>query len=172
MHMLHFILIQSDRDLEAGEVFVLAADAIEPFRDEVFDWHAEGPGRWAEEYPAPVSFRKEPERFRSELSTLIECIESSRRSALDHLIRQLGLKVESSAESVGRALFGNLAALPEHTLWAAIRFLKLMRGDYVPDSGFYDAIEGSARMPNPEQILQRVLGETEDFYLVPMDLHG
>lgn len=171
MHMLHFILIHSDRDLEAGEVSDLAADAIEPFRGEVFDWHAEGPGRWAEEYPAPVSFHMEPERFRSELETLVLGIERNRRDALDHLVSQLGLKVESPAESVGRALFGNLAVLPDHTLWAAIRFLKLMRGDYVPDSGFYDAIEGSARIPNPEQILERVLGETEDFYLVPMDLH-
>lgn len=171
MHMLHFILIQPDRELEVSEIFVLPADAIESFRDEVFDWHAEGSGRWAEEYPAPVSFRKDPERFRSELDTLIQNIESGRRSALDHLVRQLGLKGDSPAESVGRALFGNVAALPEHTLWAAIRFLKLMRGDYVPDSGFYDAIEGSARMPNPEQILQRDFGETEDLYLVPMDLH-
>ena len=172
MHSLHFILIQSDRDLETGELFDLAADAIEPFRDEVFDWHAEGPGRWAEEYPAPVSFRKEPGRFRFELETLVQGIESSRRSALDHLVRQLGLKADSPAESVGRALFGNLEALPDHALWAAIRFLKLMRGDYVPDSGFYDAIEGSARMPSLEQILQRDLGESEDLYLVPMDLHG
>ena len=171
MHTLHFVLIQSDRDLEAGEIFELAADAIEPFRDDVFDWHAEGPGRWAEEYPAPISFRKEPERFRSELSTLIQYIESSRRSALDHLVRQLGRKADCPAESVRRALFDNVAALPEHTLWAAIRFLKLMRGDYVSDSGFYDALEGSARMPSPEQILQRDLGETEDLYLVHMDLH-
>ncbi len=171
MHMLHFILIQSDRELEVGEIFVLAADAIESFRDEVFDWHAEGSGRWAEEYPAPISFRKEPKRFRSEFESLVQGIARNRRGALDHLVRQLGLKADSPAESLGRALFGNLTALPEHTLWAAIRFLKLMRGDYVPDSGFYDAIEGSARMPNPEQILQRVLGETEDLYLVPMDLH-
>jgi hypothetical protein len=171
MHMLHFILIQSDRDLEAGEVLVLAADAIEPFRDEVFDWHAEGPGRWGQEYPAPVSFRKDPERFRSELETLVQGIKRNRRDALDHLVRQLGLKADSPAEYMGRALFDNVAALPEHTLWAAIRFLKLMRGDYVPDCGFYDAVEGSARMPNPEQILQRNLGETEDLYLVPMDLH-
>lgn len=171
MHMLHFILIQSDRDLEAGEVFVLAADAIEPFRDEVFDWHAEGPGRWGQEYPAPLSFRKDPDRFRSELASIISGIECSRHDALDYLVRQLGLRSDSPAESLGRALFGNAGSLPEHTLWAAIRFLKLMRGDYVPDSGFYDAIEGCARMPNPEQILERVLGEIEDFYLVPMDLH-
>jgi hypothetical protein len=171
MHALHFILIQSDRDLEPDEVFTVAGDAIECFQDEVFDWHAEGPGRWTEEYPAPISFRKSPERFMSELGTIVARMKAERQGALEYLARQLGLEDGCTSEAIGRALFGNIESLGEHALWAAIRYLKLMRGDYTPDSGFYGAIQGSASIPVPEQVANEPLGETEDLYLVPMDLH-
>jgi hypothetical protein len=46
-----------------------------------------------------------------------------------------------------------------------------MRGEYTPDSGFYDAIRGSASIPVPEQVADQPLGGAEDLYLVPMDLH-
>jgi hypothetical protein len=171
MHTLHIILLQSDRDLEPDEVFTLAGDAIESFQDEVFDWHAEGPGRWTQEYPAPISFRKSPERFMAELGTIVLRMKAERQGALDYLARQLGLEDGCTLEAIGRALFGNIESLGEHALWAAIRYLQLMRGDYTPDSGFYDAIKGSASIPVPEQVADQPLGEAEDLYLVPMDLH-
>ncbi|MVF23140.1 hypothetical protein EVC37_16180 [Methylocaldum sp. BRCS4] len=171
MHALHIILLQSDRDLEPDEVFTLASDAIESFQDEVFDWHAEGPGRWTQEYPAPISFRKSPDGFMSELRAIVERMKAERQGALEYLARQLGLEDDCTSETIGRALFGNVESLGEHALWSAIRYLQLMRGDYTPDSGFYDAIQGSASIPVPEQVANEPLGETEDLYLVPMDLH-
>jgi hypothetical protein len=171
MHALHIILLQSDRDLEPDEVFTLAGDAIESFQDEVFDWHAEGPGRWIEEYPAPISFRKSPERFMAELRAIVARMKAERQGALEYLARQLGLEDDCTSEAIGCALFGNIESLGEHALWAAIRYLRLIRGNYTPDSGFYDAIQGSASTPVPEQVADQPLGETEDLYLVPMDLH-
>lgn len=171
MHALHVILIQSDRDLEPDEVFTLAGDAIESFQDEVFDWQAGGPGRWTQEYPAPISFRKSPDGFMSELGTIAVRMKAERQGALEYLARQLGLENDCTSETIGCALFGNIESLGEHALWAAIRYLQLMRGDYTPDSGFYDAIQGSASIPIPEQVANEPLGETEDRYLVPMDLH-
>jgi hypothetical protein len=171
MHTLHIILIQSDRDLEPDEVFTLAGDVIESFQDEVFDWHAGGPGRWTQEFPAPISFRKSPDGFMSELKAMVERMKAERQGALEYLARQLGLEDDCTSEAIGCALFGNVESLGEHTLWAAIRYLQLMRGDYTPDSGFYDAIQGSASILVPEQVANEPLGGTEDLYLVPMDLH-
>lgn len=171
MHALHIILLQSDLDLEPDEVFTLAGDAIESFQDEVFDWHAEGPGRWTQEYPSPISFRKSPERFMSELGTIVERMKAERQGALEYLARRLGLEDDWTSETIGCALFGNIESLSEHALWTAIRYLQLMRGEYTPDSGFYDAIRGSASIPVPEQVADQSLGGAEDLYLVPMDLH-
>lgn len=107
----------------------------------------------------------------AELGTIVLRMKAERQSALEYLARQMGLENDCTSEAIGRALFGNIESLAEHTLWAAIRYLKLMRGDYTPDSGFYDAIQGSASIPVPEQVADQPLGETEDLYLVPMDLH-
>lgn len=171
MHTLHFILIQSDRGLEAGEVFDLASDAIESYQDEVFDWHAQGSGRWTQEYPAPLSFREDPQEFFAQLEQISNARLAKQQEALAHLSHQLGFDVEAHPQAIGQALFGNIDTQVDHTLWAAIHYLKLARGDYTIDSAFYDAIEGSARIPDPEKINAMTLAETEDLYLVPMDLH-
>jgi len=96
---------------------------------------------------------------------------AKQQEALAHLSHQFGFDGEANPQAIGQALFGNIDTQVDHTLWAAIHYLKLVRGDYTIDRAFYDAIEGSARIPDPEKINAMILAETEDLYLVPMDLH-
>lgn len=203
VHYVHAILVEVPEDPDAGpqEVLQIAFDAIEPFGDgRVWDWHAGGPGRWADEVPAVLFGRDN--RFEKYRQAPLE-------NALEHLRwaagREWEWRTEEEIEAGGFQVFPNdlnghigrkgkpvyWSARPEPDSWKLEELVRklwnsgerldlwgfhmtqavaLADGEYRSDAHFYSMPDCSTKVSL--DTLGAVQEHPERFALVFVDLHN
>jgi len=182
MHTLHLFLYQSQAHQEwdldnPDDIHDLYQDVTLDVQDlaDWSDWFDDGPGRWADEWPRPLEYRKDQERFLEALRK----VESLQREAFESQIKYLALQLDLPEADwakwtlIGQVLFEKLAetrpARGGHTFWAARRLMEMAYGDYTPESYFYDLVNHQTSVPD-EKMLDD-LAKQGPLYLVPIDLH-
>ncbi len=54
-------------------------------------------------------------------------------------------------------------------MWCALKVMKLVYGEYEPESHFYDLVHRHTGIPDDGDL--EAMAEEYDLYLVPVDLH-
>lgn len=176
MHILHRILVNiEDINREAEEkgftkeeflamIKNEASDAIEPYRDRVFDYHSNDAGGWADDYPVNVKLADEDLNY---FLYEIENAKDLQNTAVNDRIQQLSETTLNVSKLTRLYRNGELdGSMKSYYLLVLAR---LLYGEYFYDSGFYDVEEYTARID--KNTIEKVKANPKDYALVFFDLH-
>lgn len=170
MHYLHKILVKLDEyDPEDKEYMIeharnIAEDMTDGFGEgDVFDWReTDTAGRWSAEYPTNVLFAADDiDKFVSEIE---EC-RKLQRDMMDMHLRAMApygydlQKIVSDAKGS--------ASRPA---WDILEIAKLLYGEYMSDSYFYDSYDYTARIT--DNTIADIKNSPEHWALVMFDYHN
>lgn len=176
MHTLHYIAVEA---VDIEDAFAEVKTMLEPSDDTGYkvcdwsDWHVVGGGRWSdsqyEDSPNMIiSYAEKPEEF----NKIIDGIVKYRiENANQHLTK---IKLDKFTSDIVEYISNN-GELPDDSrfdfnTYYISTMCKLMTGQWIPDSAFFDKKEYTAdlrylreRLDKPETAMLQ--------YLVPVDFH-
>lgn len=192
MHALHKILVlvnndedelkdyanqtQFTKDEILRETKDAGVKAIEDYGEgDVWDWHADGPGRWEDEVPYdgvilgaadPAAFLKEFEEARLKP---LELAKESLQTAISQYTDD-GQAHEINEDLLSKSFFEDGYTKLHMYTYCIGKAMRLINGDYHFDSFFYNGIEYNTRLST--DLLEQVRQYPHRFALVCIDLHN
>jgi len=185
MHTLHFVLYGADPQREFD--VTCDRDVSEIFDEvilELVDY-----ARWSDGlspggepgWPAGIlSWRMDPAAFRRAIAKCRRWQCEAVGEAVVWLAKELDIPLPNPEKpshwpAIGHELFRRIAEhrdrmpVAGHPMWCALKVMKLVYGEYEPESHFYDLIHRHTCIPCDEEL--EALSREYDLYLVPVDLH-
>ncbi|MEM3486070.1 MAG: hypothetical protein QXI12_10670 [Candidatus Methanomethyliaceae archaeon] len=179
MHYLHCILVSVETpkgQLAAEKLDELKRAAKETALDEteefgeglVFDWRADGPGRWAEKVPDVILGAENPEEF---LEVLREWSEKPFKQAVWFYDTYIQPKFPQGLVINKQFLADAWEEKMEMPLlWALDDIVPILQGDYTSASHFYSVPDRSCKLSS--ETLKKVRKHPEKYALVFFDIHN
>lgn len=182
MHYLHKILVnvaelkkQEGHKPSREDIRYFAESSTEDYYNQVFDWReTESAGRWKDEYPKQVYFAKDNlEWFLKEL----EYVLASQKDEIDNCLKNITEKCGTDLNALVNGLWDitdmydkTHAGYNDFTAYYLSKLGKLLHGEYISDSMFFNASACTARLYQND--IEQIKAAPQDWALVMFDYHN
>lgn len=182
MHYLHKILVnvaelkkQEGHKPSKEDVRYFAESSTEDYYMRAFDWReTDSAGRWKDEYPKQVYFAKDNlEWFLQELERVL----ASQKHEIDHCLKEIIKNGETDLNRIANGLW-NITDMfdktepgyNDFTAYYLSKLGKLLHGEYISDSMFFNASACTARLYQND--IEQIKASPQDWALVMFDYHN
>lgn len=182
MHYLHKILVNvAELKKQVGhkprkeEVRCFAESSTEDYYMRVFDWReTDSAGSWRDEYPKQVYFAKDNlEWFLKELDYVL----ASQKREIDYCLKNITEHCGTDLNALVNGLWNMTDVCDkthteynDYTAYCLSKLGKLLHGEYISDSMFFNASAYTARLYQND--IEQIKAAPQDWALVMFDYHN